>query len=102
MGDLSRAVAFTQGARLTKVAPRATGEHSRWEVATRMAAIAAGAFVVIASRRGGDLACGSWIVGPDSAILARASEDSPIVSLDIDLSVADGGQTDLSTQPEIL
>ena len=30
--------------------PRATGGHPRWEVATRMAAIAAGAFVVTANR----------------------------------------------------
>ncbi|WFU78195.1 carbon-nitrogen hydrolase family protein [Bradyrhizobium sp. CIAT3101] len=73
-------------------APRATGGHSRWEVATRMAAIAAGAFVVTANRRGGDLAGGSWIVAPDGDILARTSEDSPIIFLDIDLSVADAAK----------
>ncbi|QOZ67296.1 carbon-nitrogen hydrolase family protein [Bradyrhizobium arachidis] len=73
-------------------APRATGGHSRWEVATRMAAIAAGAFVVTANRRGGDLAGGSWIVAPDGDILARTSENSPIIFLDIDLSVADGAK----------
>lgn len=73
-------------------APRATGGHSRWEVATRMAAIAAGAFVVTANRRGGDLAGGGWIVAPDGDILARTSEDRPIIFLDIDLSVADAAK----------
>ena len=69
--------------------PRATGGHPRWEVATRMAAIAAGAFVVTANRRGGDLAGESWIVTPDGDILARTSEDNPIISLEIDLAAAD-------------
>src|SRR6185503_17792965 len=43
-------------------APRATGGHPRWEVASRMTAIAAGAFVATANRRGARLAGGSWIV----------------------------------------
>jgi N-carbamoylputrescine amidase len=70
-------------------APRATGGHARWDVATRMAAIAAGAFVVTANRRGGSLAGGSWIVSPDGDILAHTGEDTPIISLEIDLSAAD-------------
>jgi len=73
-------------------APRATGPHPRWEVATRMAAIAAGAFVVTANRRGGSLAGGSWIVAPDGDILARTSEDNPIICLDIDLALADAAK----------
>ncbi|NLS68235.1 carbon-nitrogen hydrolase family protein [Bradyrhizobium brasilense] len=73
-------------------APRATGGHARWEVATRMAAIAAGAFVVTANRRGGSLAGGSWIVAPDGDILARTSEANPIISLDIDLAAADAAK----------
>lgn len=73
-------------------APRATGGHSRWEVATRMAAITAGAFVVTANRRGGTLAGGSWIVAPDGDILVRTSEDRPVIFLDVDLSVADAAK----------
>jgi N-carbamoylputrescine amidase len=75
------------------VAPRATSGHSRWEVATRMAAIAAGVFVVTANRRGGGLAGGSWIVTPDGEIVARTSEDNPIICLDIDLAEADAAKT---------
>jgi N-carbamoylputrescine amidase len=69
-------------------APRATGGHPRWEVAARMTAIAAGAFVVTANRKGGSLAGGSWIVAPDGDIVARTSEAAPIVSLEIDLRMA--------------
>ncbi|KRQ98877.1 hypothetical protein CQ10_26220 [Bradyrhizobium valentinum] len=72
-------------------APRATSGHPRWDVAVRMAAIAAGAFVVTANRRGA-LAGGSWIVAPDGDILARTSEDNPLISLEIDLSAADAAK----------
>jgi N-carbamoylputrescine amidase len=73
-------------------APRATGGHPRWEVASRMAAIAAGAFVVTANRQGGTLAGGSWIVAPDGDILARTDESAPIVSLEIDLALVDSAR----------
>jgi N-carbamoylputrescine amidase len=73
-------------------APRATGGHPRWEVATRMAAIAAGAFVVTANRRGGSLAGGSWIVGPDGDILSCTSEENPIISIEVDLATADAAK----------
>lgn len=73
-------------------APRATGAHARWEVATRMVAIAAGAFVVTANRRGGRLAGGSWIVTPDGEILARTTERNPIITLEIDLAAADAAK----------
>ncbi|MDH2350292.1 carbon-nitrogen hydrolase family protein [Bradyrhizobium sp. SSUT112] len=72
--------------------PRATGGHARWEVATQMAAIASGAFVVTANRRGGSLAGGSWIVAPDGDILARTSVEIPVIWLDIDLSLADAAK----------
>jgi N-carbamoylputrescine amidase len=68
-------------------APRATGGHPRWEVASRMAAIAAGAFVVTANRRGARLAGGSWIVAPDGDILARTNLNAPIVTLEVDLAL---------------
>lgn len=70
-------------------APRATGGHPRWEVAARMTAIAAGAFVVTANRKGGSLAGGSWIVAPDGDILARTNEAAPIVSCEINLGSVD-------------
>ena len=70
-------------------APRATGAHPRWEVAARMTAIAAGAFVVTANRRGARLAGGSWIVSPDGDILARTNLNAPIVSLEIDLALVE-------------
>lgn len=73
-------------------APRATGAHPRWEVATRMSAIVAGAFVVTANRRGGSTAGGSWVVTPEGDILARTTEANPIISLEIDLAAADAAK----------
>jgi N-carbamoylputrescine amidase len=73
-------------------APRATGAHPRWEVAARMTAIAAGAFVVIANRRGGTLTGGSWIVAPDGDFLARADENTPIITVDVDLSLVEAAR----------
>lgn len=73
-------------------APRATGGHPRWEIAARMTAIAAGAFVITANRKGATLAGGSWIVSPDGDILARTGESTPIVSLEIDLALVESAQ----------
>jgi N-carbamoylputrescine amidase len=70
-------------------APRATGGHRRWETATRMAALSAGAFVATANRRGGGLVGGSWIVGPDGEELARTDAATPVVTIEIDLAEAD-------------
>jgi N-carbamoylputrescine amidase len=69
--------------------PRATGGHHRWETATRMTAISAGAFVVTANRRGGMFQGGSWIVDPDGQEIARTNEKNPVVTVEIDLSLAD-------------
>lgn len=69
--------------------PRATGGHQRWEIATRMAAISAGAFVATANRRGTAFAGGSWIIGPDGEELARTSEQLPVTTINVDLSLAD-------------
>jgi N-carbamoylputrescine amidase len=73
--------------------PRATGGHARWEVATRMAAISAGAFVLTANRRGGIFAGGSWIVGPDGDELVRTSAAEPFATVDIDLGQADAAKS---------
>jgi predicted amidohydrolase len=47
------------------------------------------AFIATAYRRGEIFAGGSWIVDPEGEVLARTSADTPIVTVDIDLSVAD-------------
>lgn len=69
--------------------PRATGGHHRWEVATRTAAISAGAFVATANRRGNGLVGASWIVSPDGDELVRTDAANPIVTMEIDLAEAD-------------
>lgn len=73
-------------------APRATGGHRRWEIATQMAALSAGAFVATANRRGGGLVGGSWIVGPDGEELARTDATTPIVTIEIDLAEANNAK----------
>lgn len=89
--------ALGQGGVQLIAVPRATGGHHRWEVATRMAAIAAGAFVASANRRGDNLAAGnfagsSWIIGPDGDELARTDAAHPVVTVEIDLALADAAK----------
>ena len=77
-------------------APRATGAHPRWEVAARMNAIAAGAYVATANRRGATLAggAGSWRrTATSSHARTRVSRSS--VWRSISASV-DEGTADLS------
>jgi N-carbamoylputrescine amidase len=76
-------------------APRATPASSRerWLVAGRAAAILAGAYCVSSnrsgtSRAGFEFAGTGWIIDPDGEVLAITSNESPIVSLDIDLTQA--------------
>ena len=75
-----------QGANIIAV-PRATGGHERWVVASRMAAIASGAFV-ISSNRAQDQVFGGrgLVVGPDGNVLASTSRQAPFATVDIDLS----------------
>jgi len=73
--------------------PRATGGHHRWEVATRMAALSAGAYVLTSNRRGEHFAGAGWIVGPDADELARTTEAEPFAVVDIDLSLADAAKS---------
>jgi len=79
--------------------PRATGGHHRWEIATRMAAISAGAFVASTNRRGGTHAGNSWIIGPDGDELARTDAAHPVVTIEIDLAAADAAK---STYPRTI
>lgn len=76
-------------------APRATSGHGRWRAAAALMAIMAGCFVASANRRsyeGDDFAGGSWIVSPEGDILAETSADAPVVTVDVDLAVADAAK----------
>jgi N-carbamoylputrescine amidase len=75
--------------------PRATGDHQRWPIATQMAAIASGAFVLTSNRSGqaqGDPSVifggRSMIVDPDGAILAETGRDKSFASASIDLGAS--------------
>lgn len=75
-----------QGANIIAV-PRATGGHERWMVATRMAAIASGAFVISSNRSEDDLFGGrGLVIGPDGDVLAVTSRQSPFATVEIDLA----------------
>ena len=75
-----------QGANMIAV-PRATIDHERWVVATRMAAIASGAFV-ISSNRVEDQRFGGrgLVVGPNGDVLASTSRQAPFATVAIDLA----------------
>jgi N-carbamoylputrescine amidase len=75
-----------QGAQIIAV-PRATGGYERWVVATRMAAITSGAFVLSSNRAEDELfgGCG-LIVDPDGDVLVSTSRQNPFATLDIDLT----------------
>ncbi len=83
-----------QGANLIAT-PRASGGHSRWQVALRMAAIASGAFVISSNRssKGGTISgvnfggCG-YIINPDGEVLGVTSPDEPFVTVEVDLADA--------------
>lgn len=71
--------------------PRAVGKESleRWLVATRMAAIVSGAYVLSSNRAGtdsrGQVFGGSgWIVNPNGGLVARTSSATPVVFHEID------------------
>ncbi len=75
--------------------PRCTPLSSveRWLVAGRAAAILAGAFCLSSnhsgmSRAGFEFGGAGWIIDPDGTVLATTSAAQPIVTRDIDLSVA--------------
>ena len=74
--------------------PRATGDHQRWLIASQMAAIASGAFVLTSNRSGqgqdGKLQFGGrgMIVDPDGALLAQTSGERPFATANIDLDVS--------------
>jgi N-carbamoylputrescine amidase len=74
------------------VVPRATPASSRdrWIVGARAAAIVSGAFCLSSNRSGtssgGDVFAGDgWIVDPDGEVLARTSNTTPFVTMDLDV-----------------
>jgi N-carbamoylputrescine amidase len=86
--------------------PRATGDHQRWQIASQMAAIASGAFVLSSNRSGqsqddAGLVFGgrSMIVDPDGAILTETGRDKQFATASIDLVASSAAR---STYPRYL
>lgn len=80
--------------------PRASMAHVRWQAASQMAAIAAGAYVLTSNRSGQavgnpatEFGGTSMIVDPDGAVLATTSKEKPFASASIDLAIADAART---------
>ena len=81
------------------LAPRAVGRGSlpRWLVATRMAAIVSGAYVLSSNRNGCDSrgqmfgGCG-WIIDPQGELVAQTSAATPAVFYEIDTDFAEQAQ----------
>ncbi len=75
-------------------APRATpvGSRHRWEAVARVDAITAGAYLLTSNRSGragpATFGGGSWVVDPDGEVLARTTDATPAVTVEIDLAVA--------------
>ncbi len=75
-----------QGANIIAV-PRASQDHERWLVATRMAAIASGAFVLSSNRVDEHMFAGrGLVIGPNGEVLASTSRQAPFATVDIDLT----------------
>ena len=75
--------------------PRATGDHQRWQIASQMAAIASGAFVLTSNRSGqsqddASVIFGgrSMIVDPDGKILSETGRDKQFATAAIDLTAS--------------
>jgi N-carbamoylputrescine amidase len=86
--------------------PRATGDHQRWQIASQMAAIASGAFVLSSNRSGqsqddASVIFGgrSMIVDPDGTILTETGRDKQFATASIDL---DASKAAKSTYPRYL
>jgi N-carbamoylputrescine amidase len=74
--------------------PRATGDHQRWQIASQMAAIASGAYVLTSNRSGqsvdGSVTFGgrALIVDPDGTVMTETGRDKPFASASIDPATA--------------
>jgi N-carbamoylputrescine amidase len=71
--------------------PRATTKSTidKWLIASQMAAIVSGAYVLSSNRVGGIFGGKGWIISPEGEIIAVTSEDSPFITVDIDLKEAE-------------
>lgn len=68
--------------------PRASGtSHARWKTAAAMAAIVSGCYVVSSNRVGGDFGGKGFAFAPSGDLIAETSAQSPVRSIDVDLSV---------------
>lgn len=66
--------------------PRASVDHERWVVASRMAAITSGAFVLSSNRVDAHLFGGrGLVIDPNGEVLAETARHTPFVTVDIDL-----------------
>lgn len=72
--------------------PRATGSTKKWQTAIEMSAITSGCYVVSTNRRSYDsdlFTGGSWLLSPDAAIISETTADTPFVTAEIDIAVAE-------------
>jgi len=79
-----------QGAHIIAV-PRATVKDTidRWLVASRMAAIVSGAFVLSSNRVGEDFGGHGWVISPEGEVIAETSRDEPFLTVSINLKEAE-------------
>lgn len=74
-----------QGANIIAV-PRASLDHERWLLATRMAAVVSGAFVISSNRVDEKFFAGrGLIIAPNGEVLASTSRQTPFATVAIDL-----------------
>ncbi len=71
--------------------PRATGKGTveRWLIASRMAAIVSGSYVLSSNRKGGIFDGCGWVVSPEGDVIAITSEENPFLTVSIDLKEAE-------------
>ncbi len=77
-----------RGAHIIAV-PRATFTIDRWLVASGMASIVSGSFVLSSNRVGGNFSGRGWIISPEGEVIAETSRGEPFVTLTIDLKEAE-------------
>ena len=79
--------------------PRSTPRHTnaKWLAGGQTAAVVSGAFCLSsnhAGQAGGvDLGGAGWLCDPDGVVLARTSDETPFVTVDIDLTLADAAKS---------
>lgn len=79
-------------------APRCTEKLDKWLAGGQAAAVISGAFHLSSNRVGVGVTAGTafvgggWIIDPDGIVLATTSDDSPFVTLDIDLNLAEAAK----------